>query len=356
MKVLITGICGFVGSSLARWLIRHDSSVSVAGIDNFIRPGSEMNRLALKKLGISVRHGDVRNASDLDTLPASDWVIDAAANPSVLAGVDGTTNSRQLLEHNLHGTINILEYCKRVRSGFVLLSTSRVYSIRALAGLSLVVRERAFMLDPKAALPDGVSENGIGTTFSTAAPLSLYGSTKLASEILALEYAETFSLPVWINRCGVLAGAGQFGTAEQGIFSFWIHACARGKPLRYIGYEGKGYQVRDALHPDDLAELVHRQMTFSKKAMWRVFNVGGGLRSAMSLAQLTGWCAERFGKRRITADKSPRQFDIPWFVMDSADAAGQLGWRPRKGMEAILKEIAEHAERNPGWLEITGAA
>jgi CDP-paratose 2-epimerase len=61
----------------------------VVGIDNFIRPGSESNRAELKRLGVSFVHADLRAASDIDALPAADWVIDAAVNPSVLAGVDG---------------------------------------------------------------------------------------------------------------------------------------------------------------------------------------------------------------------------------------------------------------------------
>ena len=58
--------------------------------------------------------------SDLEPLPGVDWVIDAAANPSVLAGVDGRTSSRQLVEHNLGGTVNLLEFCKLHRAGFTL--------------------------------------------------------------------------------------------------------------------------------------------------------------------------------------------------------------------------------------------
>ena len=79
--------------------------------------------------------------------------------------------------------------------------------------------------------------------FSTRAPISLYGSTKLAAEALALEYGDAFDFPVWINRCGVLAGAGQFGTPDQGIFSYWIHAHARRRPLRFIGFDGTGKQT-----------------------------------------------------------------------------------------------------------------
>ena len=73
---------------------------SLLGIDNFCRPGSEQNRALLRSLEVSVVHGDVRAASDFESLQDVDWVVDAAANPSVLAGVDGRTSSRQLVEHN----------------------------------------------------------------------------------------------------------------------------------------------------------------------------------------------------------------------------------------------------------------
>ena len=112
----------------------------------------------------------------------------------------------------------------------------------------------------------GFSPRGISEDFSTAAPISLYGATKLSSEVLALEYGRTFQFPVWINRCGVIAGPGQFGTAEQGIFSFWIHAWRSQLPLRYIGFGGRGLQVRDALHPQDLATLVVHGMALSTPA------------------------------------------------------------------------------------------
>ena len=355
MKVFITGICGFVGSSIAAWLRRRDSAIRICGIDNFVRPGSETNRLKLKSLDVAVWHADVRNASDFERLGAVDWVIDAAANPSVLAGVDGATSTRQLIEHNLQGTINILEYSKRVRAGVVLLSTSRVYSLRALASLPLLVKQEAFALDEKQPLPAGVSRRGISVEFSTEAPVSLYGSTKLASEILALEYGDAFSFPVLINRCGVLAGAAQFGTAEQGIFSYWIHAYAGKRRLKYIGFDGQGHQVRDAFHPDDLAALVYQQMAGSAEKRQRVFNIGGGPDNAMSLANLTAWCAERFGSHALSADLTPRPFDVPWFVTDYSGATGQFGWRPTRTLATILDEIAEHARKNPAWLDLVGA-
>ena len=140
MKILITGVCGFVGSSLARGFLDDNSALEIFGIDNLSRAGSELNRPLLKKLGVHFLHGDIRNRSDVELLPDADWVIDAAANPSVLAGVEGGT-TRQLLEHNVLGTVNVLEYCRRRNAGLILLSTSRVYSVSALSALPLERRD-----------------------------------------------------------------------------------------------------------------------------------------------------------------------------------------------------------------------
>jgi CDP-paratose 2-epimerase len=354
MRVLITGICGFVGSTLARALIESAENLQIAGVDNFIRPGSELNRRELAALGVKIIHADVRSAADFETLPAADYVIDAAANPSVLAGVDGRTSSRQLLEHNLWGTVNILEYCKSHRAGLILLSTSRVYSVPPLAALPVEIHQRAFRPQSGAKLPDGLTAAGISEKFSTAPPISLYGSSKLASEAIALEYAETFHFPIWINRCGVLAGAGQFGRPDQGIFSFWINSHLRRRPMKYIGFDGQGHQVRDCLHPRDIVPVLLAQMKHRGNDRPRVQNFGGGAANAMSLAQLTGWCDERFGEHAVQSDPNPRPFDIPWLVLDSSLAAKQWNWQPKISLGKILEEIAGHAEQNPDWLEISG--
>ena len=366
MRILFTGVCGFVGSTLAAALRELRPDWSIAGLDNFIRPGSETNRERLRALGVGLRHGDVRAASDLDALPAADFVIDAAANPSVLAGIDGQSSSRQVVEHNLLGTVNLLEFCRRQRAGFLLLSTSRVYSIPPLAALPVEVmggnekngKNRAFRLRADALLPPGVSARGLAENFSVAAPVSLYGATKLASEALALEYGATFDFPVWINRCGVLAGAGQFGRADQGILAYWLNAWLRRQPLRYIGFGGTGAQVRDAFHPRDLAPLLVAQIEAGASAATaqqpRVINLGGGAAHTFSLAELSAWCAARFGfAHPVAADPTPRAFDIPWMVMDSALAQKTWAWQPRISLEEILTEIAAHAEAHPAWLRLS---
>jgi CDP-paratose 2-epimerase len=353
VKILITGICGFVGSALARFWREASPDWEICGLDNFIRPGSEQNRLELKRLGVKVLHADLRAASDLELLPAVDFVVDAAANPSVLAGVDGATNSRQLLEHNLGGTLNQLEYCRRVRSGLVVLSTSRVYSIPPLAALPVRVENEAYVPDVNRGLPPRLSAAGIDENFSTQAPVSLYGATKLASEALALEYGEAFGFPVFVNRCGVLAGAGQFGRPDQGIFAYWLHAWKQGRPLAYIGFDGQGHQTRDMLHPHDLARLVTLQISGAAASAPQLINVSGGAGQAMSLRQLSDWCAQRWGRRDVGSDAQPRRFDLPWIVLDSNRARAAWNWQPTVSVQAILDEIATHAEANPGWLDLS---
>jgi len=354
MKLFITGICGFVGSRLALILRQQMPELQISGIDNLLRPGSEMNRTELARLGIRFIHGDLRMPSDLEAIGPSDWVIDAAAHPSVLAGVDGRSSPRQLSEHNLVGTLNILDYCRQYKAGLIVLSSSRVYSVRDLAALPVVEHKGAFELDAAKIDTPGVTQQGIDETFPIRQPVSLYGATKLASEIMAREYGQAFGFPVWINRCGVIAGAGQFGTAAQGIFSYWLHAHAARLPLRYIGFGGQGYQVRDALHPNDLADLVRIQMNRTPPSD-AILHAGGGLRNSMSLAQLTEWCNQRFGAHVPEPDHRPRPFDIPWLVMNSALAKANLGWQPRRTLAEILDEIAAHVRLNPDWLRRTGA-
>jgi CDP-paratose 2-epimerase len=354
MKIFISGICGFVGSTLAKAFKELDSSCEVYGCDSFIRSGSFINRPILERLGIKVFYADQRQWSDIEVMPSPDWIVDCAANPSVLAGVDGSTSSRQLCDHNLIGTINLLEFAKARKAGFILISTSRVYSIAELTRFPVVASSTAYKADAKGNFPVGSSAAGIAEGFSTQPPISIYGASKLACEILALEYAASFDFPVWINRCGVLAGAGQFGKPDQGIFAFWINSYIQKRNLRYTGFNGTGLQVRDCLHPNDLARLALQQMRLRAAAdKSSVINVSGGVENSMSLKELSDWLAPRYGERAVAADSNTRLFDVPWLVLDSSLAQKEWGWRPEISIEKILQEICVHAEANPNWLEMT---
>jgi len=199
----------------------------------------------------------------------------------------------------------------------------------------------------------GLSSAGITEDFPSIPPLSIYGSTKLCSEIMALEYAEAFDLNVIINRCGVLAGAGQFGKADQGIFSFWIHSWKEQRPLKYIGFMGSGFQVRDILHPLDLSSLIIKQISSHNNTQSHIFNVGGGIKSALSLKQLSELCTRRWGRREVGKSYTQRQYDIPWLVLDTTKTRQFWDWEPSLSNLQIFEEIADFADRNDRWIEIT---
>jgi len=372
MKILITGICGFVGSSVARYLRREFPAWDLVGIDNLSRKGCEKNRrLIEKELEIEFFHGDLREVSDIETLPRCDFVIDAAANPAVMAGVDGKTSPRQLIEHNLVGTINLLEYCRVHGAGFILLSTSRTYSMTSLSSLEVSVEQCSTLRAPlgtpiaryvpnftRITIP-GLGKDGIDEGYSNRPPVSLYGTSKVASEQMAVEYGLAFDFPVWINRCGVIGGAGQFAHPAQGIFAFWIHAFRENRPLKYIGFDGLGHQVRDVFHPEDLASLVASQLREPRESSRpHLLNLGGGLENSASLRELTGWCEDRFPNSRTKVEEtnhSPttRPFDLPWVVMNPSLAGDTWDWKPTYRISDLCEEIALFAEENPGWLSQT---
>lgn len=351
MRLLVTGACGFVGSCLVRGLLEAMPGLVVTGMDNFLRDGSRGNVEPLARLGVRIIEGDIRHEADLDAAGPADWVLDCAAEPSVLAGVGGSTSAYGVMDHNLVGTLRVLEYCKRHGAGLVLLSTSRVYSIAPLSAVRLESIGGAYRPSPGAlAGLHGISDRGIAEDFPTDPPLSLYGVSKRCAELVALEYADAFGLPLWINRCGVLAGAGQFGKADQGIFTYWIKAWRERRPLAYIGFDGTGSQVRDCLHPRDLVPVLLRQFTSSSSPPDgaraghaidpRICNFSGGVAGACSLANLSDWCRERFGDHAVATQPLPRPFDLPWVVLDSTRASSAWGWKPTTPLSNILEEIA----------------
>ena len=354
MDVLITGICGFAGSTIARTLLEWRENVHIHGIDNLSRPGSETNLDPLRSLGCNIYTNDLRNKDALVPFTKIDWIIDAAANPSVLAGLSNESPSAELIDINLFATIPLLELCKNLQIPFTLLSTSRTYSIESIQSIPFITLNNAFIPDPQL-VPE--LNNGIPESFSQDSPLSLYGTSKRCAELLSVEYSRTFSFPVWINRCGVLAGPGQFGKADQGIFSYWIHRWLRRLPLQYIGFNGHGHQVRDCLHPADLVPLLLKQydagLDFS---IPHTLNVSGGTQSACSLKQLSDWCNEQLGTHQVASSNESRPFDLPWVVLDSTLAQKTWSWTPSTPLESILQQIAQHARANPRWLELCRAA
>ncbi|HEV8609637.1 MAG TPA: NAD-dependent epimerase/dehydratase family protein [Thermoanaerobaculia bacterium] len=336
MRVLITGGAGFVGAYLAR-AFREQVSAEVVAFDNLRRRGSELNLPAFRRLGIEFVHGDVRVASDLEDLSGDfDLLVDAAAEPSVSAGLSGSP--QYLLETNLGGTLNSLELARKRGSSFLLLSTSRVYSIPALKRIRLTERDGRFALAAEQDVA-GVSESGIAECFPVDEPRSFYGAGKLSSEMVTQEYVAAYGLKAIINRCGVIAGPGQFGKSDQGVFTMWVLHHFFRRPLRYTGFGGQGKQVRDLLHPADLFALIQKQLAAAADHSGQVFNVGGGPTISTSLRELTELCRERLGEVPISSDPDTSWVDVPLYISDCAKAHSVFGWEPTRSLSEIVADI-----------------
>ncbi|HEX3107749.1 MAG TPA: NAD-dependent epimerase/dehydratase family protein [Thermoanaerobaculia bacterium] len=327
-RVLITGGAGFVGGSLARSFLRDGSEVVL--FDNLRRRGSEWNLGELLRAGAKFVHGDVRVPADLDALEGNfDLLIEASAEPSVHAGIDGSP--RYVIETNLGGAANCLEFARERCGGVVFLSTSRVYSIEALRALPLIERETRFDLQL----------GGITEDFSTRGSRSYYGASKLAAELLCEEYAAHGGVKVVVNRCGVIAGPGQFGRSDQGVFTLWVARHIFGRPLTYTGFGGTGKQVRDLLHPDDLYDLIARQLQSLDAVSGETFNVGGGRQGSVSMQELTALCREATGATvPVTPVDTTASVDVPWYITDHAKVTQRFGWTPRRDPESIVRDIA----------------
>jgi CDP-paratose 2-epimerase len=347
--ILVTGGAGFVGSNLAIRLKEEFPNELVTALDNLNRRGSELNLSRLKSGDVEFIHGDVRNPTDLD-LPDVKWIIECSAEPSVMAGRDG--NTEYLVHTNLLGTYNCIEVARRQRASMIFLSTSRVYPVAPLRQLLLSKHNQTAMSRFQLAEIQefsGVSSEGIDENFPLTGPRTLYGATKLASELLLTEYADIFELPIVINRCGVLTGPWQMGKVDQGVVVLWMARHIFGGELSYIGYGGSGMQVRDMLHVQDLADLVCLQIKNISVYQGKIYNVGGGTEISVSLQELTAWCEKLTGNSiSITPEKKERPGDVPWFITDSRKIRQESGWKPQRNLENILSEIyhwiIEHQE------------
>jgi CDP-paratose 2-epimerase len=345
-SLLVTGGAGFIGSNLAISFKRKYPRLRVYALDNLKRRGSELNLPRLKENSVNFIHADIRNPEDLALNFDVDLMIECSAEPSVLAGRD---NPPYIINTNLTGTVNCLELCRKLKADIIFLSTSRVYPYKSINKIKTLETDTRFEWLPEQAI-EGWSSDGISENFTTQGPKTLYGATKLSSELLLQEYIANYGIKGVINRCGVIVGPWQFGKVDQGVFTYWMLAHYFKKPLKYIGFGGKGKQVRDLLHIDDLFSLIDTQLERLSGINGNIYNVGGGRPVSLSLVEATELCRKITGnKPKVGPDLSTRCGDISIYLSDNSSVKEDLGWIPRRGASEILADIF-------GWIKKAGTA
>ena len=310
MKILITGGCGFVGTNLALFL---NKKHHIDCLDNLSRKGSKHNLELLKKHKIRNFKINIENFNKIKKLPKYDVIIDCCAEASVEIS---RKDIDRVINTNLIGTLNILKKAKKDLSNIIFLSSSRVYPIKNFnIKLKKNIKINRFTNE---------NDNLIG-------PKSIYGFTKLASEMLIEEFSYAFKLKYIINRCGVISGPLQFGKQDQGFISLWIWKHLNKQSLNYIGYGGNGYQIRDVLHIYDLLDLVELQIKNFKKIYNKTFTVGGSKKSNISLRNLTNICSKLTkNKIYIGKKKQTSKYDIPYYVTSNNLVKSTYNWKPKK--------------------------
>jgi CDP-paratose 2-epimerase len=349
MRILITGGAGFVGSHLGLAFKRDKPDSTVIAFDNMKRRGSELALRRLAAGGVEFCHGDIRNPEDLTDIGSLDLLVECSAEPSVQAGLSG--GERYLINTNLIGTINCLDHARRHDAVVVFLSTSRVYPIAPLRQLPLVSTETRFVI-PASNTGPGWSASGITESFPLIGSRSLYGATKLCSELIIAEYVALYGLRAVVNRCGVLTGPWQMGKVDQGFVVLWAARHMFGGALSYNGFGGGGLQVRDVLHVADLYRLICKQIRQIASNNGKIYNVGGGAECSVSLAELTEACTRHSGRRLlIKSNPATHPVDIPYYVTDNTVVTAATGWSPQFLLTEILNEIFEWLRDHRGEVE-----
>lgn len=349
MKIVITGGAGFVGSTLCLQLRNKYPLYEIIAFDNLKRRGSELNLIDFQKNNIQFIHGDIRNNEDLASLGSFNILIEASAEPSVTAGLD--SDPTYVINNNLYGSINCFNACVKNKAKLIFLSTSRIYPIDKIESALYSEEETRFSFVDNQEI-EGISSKGISEELSLAGARSFYGTTKLSSELFIQEYAAFYGLKAAITRFGVIAGPRQMGKTDQGVVTLWMAKHFWNQSLKYIGYGGKGKQVRDLLHVDDLVELIDLQIHQIEEFEGKIYNVGGGLKNSASLQEMTLIC-EKISGNKILIDEviDTRTADLRIYITDNSKITAEIGWEPKKSVETIFQDIYNWIKENEKQLE-----
>ena len=325
MNIIITGGCGFVGSSLCLFLKKNFKNLNILSIDNLSKNYSKFNEKILKKRGISNKNINIGKFNSLKKIKfKADFIIDCSAEPAV------EVSRRKIvgvLESNFLSTVNVLEKAKEDKSKVIFISSSRVYPIET----SYIKFKKYRRFKKHLAYSENLNFSGQKT---------IYGFTKYSSERLIEEYEYSEKIKYIINRCGLITGPGQYGKVEQGLVSLWMWRHINKIDLSYKGYDGKGVQVRDILFIEDFCKLIFLQIKKFNIFENNLFCIGGGHKNTTDLRNLTKIC-ERISKNKVKISQNLQTsiYDIPYYVSSLKKIKKFCNWEPKIKLDDGLKDI-----------------
>jgi len=327
MQVLVTGVAGFIGFHVARYLLeRGDTVIGIDNLNTYYEVQLKEARLArltgherfhFTRLELADRNG----MSDLFARQRPERVVHLAAQAGVRYSL---TNPHAYVESNLVGFLNILDGCRHAQvQHFVYASSSSVYGANT-------------------KMPFSIHDN-------VDHPVSLYAASKKANELMAHTYSQLYSMPTTGLRFFTVYGP--WGRPDMALFIF-TKAILEGKPIQVFNH---GNMRRDFTYIDDIVEGVVRVLDTipqpnpawsgaapdpgTSKAPYRLYNIGNNQPvELLHFIAVLEACLERKAEKQLL----PLQpGDVPETYADVDDLMRDVGFRPATPITTGIARFVE---------------
>ena len=319
-RVLITGGLGFIGSTLARVLVRQGAEVLI--VDSLIPEyGGHLRNLRGIEKQVQVNLADIRDRHVLPVLLQDrDVLFNLAGQTSHL---DSIQDPETDLEINCRAQLSLLEACRRHNPGVavVFASTRQIYG-----------RPDYLPVDEKHPIR----------------PVDVNGINKCAGEWYHTLYHQVHGLRTCVLRLTNTIGPRmRVKDARQTFLGVWVRQLLEGRPIEVWG----GEQLRDFTYVDDCVEALLLAASHPAAA-GRVFNLGG--RERVSLAELARLMVAangggEFAVRAFPAER--KKIDIGDYYADWTLIRDTLGWAPRTPLPVALRStLAYYRKELPHYL------
>lgn len=329
--ILVTGAAGFIGYHVVDRLLKDGHKVrGVDNLNDFYEPALKLARLKLLEANSSFAF-DRADIADKDAIGAifkahrPDYVIHLAAQAGVRLSI---TAPRSYIESNVMGFLNILEGCRNEGAKhLVYASSSSVYGLNT-------------------AMP-------FSADHTVDHPVSLYGATKKANELMAHSYSHLYALPTTGLRFFTVYGP--WGRPDMAYFLF-TRAILAGTP---IDVYNNGKMRRDFTYVDDVVEGVARVVLrpASPNPNWRserpesstslapyhIYNVGN--HSCVELGEFISVIEACLGKKAVRRLLPAQPGDVLATTADVADLGRDFGFEPKTPIDVGIRKFVDWYRR-----------
>lgn len=300
--VLITGGCGFIGVNIARHLISHGFGIKI--LDN-LSTGNKENLLSAgcQLSDDAVIIGDIRNQDSVEeAVKEVDAIVHLAAHTRVL---ESLTKPQETWDINTRGTSNLLEACRRTGVNTFIFASSNV-----------AVGEQVPPID-ETKIPK---------------PISPYGASKLAGEVLCTAYYHSFGLNTVSLRFA--NSYGPYSKHKTSVIAKYIKTVMQNEPL--IIY-GDGRQTRDFIHVDDICQAIYICLTTTKPISGEIFQIASGKETTIN--ELASMIIAIAGNNVTISYEPKRKGEIERNYSNIAKARKMLGYEPRVALKDGLRDL-----------------